>query len=231
VYNRPQLSSGQDKRDLGRYSIPQAAGFIGMPSRTMRSWFRGNHRLFEPAYRHGDAVLLSFNDVTEAYIIQVLRSHYDYSPVRLRSVVRGLRESSKLERPLAQREFYAIPEFQSLVDKRTVKGQQINIDLAHHGNLVFEEFVNALGKRVQRDGRGRAYRLLPWHDAASDDSPVSMAPNVMSGELVVTGTRIPAVAVMAEYKSGHSLEDIADLYSLSLDLVRKVLIHFERKLS
>lgn len=196
----------------------------------MRRWFLSDRRLFRPSYRHGSSVLLSFNDVTEAYIIEVLRTHYEYSPTRLRSVVEGLRRSSKLERPLAQREFYAIPEFQSLVDKRTSKGRKINIDLAHHGNLVFDEFVTALGKRIQRDGRGRAFRLLPWHKAESDETPVSMDTDVMSGELVVTGTRIPAIAVMAEYHAGHKVEDIADLYSLSVDLVRKVIIHFERKL-
>ncbi len=224
---RPNLEPRQDKRDLGRYSIPQAASFIGMPSRTMRNWFLGKSRIFEPSYHRGGSVLLSFNDVTEAYIIEVLRSHYGFSPVRLRHVVDDLRNNSATSRPLAKRELIAIPEFQSLVDKRTHKGKQINIDVARGGNLVFHEFVNALGRRVQRDSRGRASRLLPWRDAVSEDAPLSIDPNVMSGELVVSGTRIPAMSIRAEFKAGHALKEIAELYSLSIDTVRKVISHFE----
>jgi uncharacterized protein (DUF433 family) len=226
---RPELAAGQDKRDVGRYSIPEAAGYLAMPERTMRRWFLGERRLFNPSYRRGDDVLLSFNDVTEAYIIEVLRNHWDFKPAKLRTIVEALRVKSKLDKPLAQREFYAIPEFQSFVDRRVVKGQQANIDLAHHGNLVFDEFVAALGKRVQRDGRGRACRLYPWKESSSEESPLSMDPDVLSGELVVSGTRIPARMLYAKKLSGKTAEEIAGSYHLETDLVRKVLIYFERE--
>jgi uncharacterized protein (DUF433 family) len=229
VPRRPQLKEGQDKRDLGRYSIPEAAGFLAMPERTMRRWFLGDRRLFKPSYRRGDSVLLSFNDVTEAYIIEVLRSHYDFKPRKIRSIVEALRVKSKLDKPLAQREFYAIPEFQNFVDRRTIKGQRTNIDLAHHGNLVFDEFVAALGKRVQRDHRGRACRLYPWRESESDEAPLSMDPDVLSGELVVSGTRIPATMLYEKKLSGRTADEIARSYHLEPELIRKVLTHFERQ--
>lgn len=225
------VESTKDPRNLGRYSIPEAAKFIGVPPRTMRRWFLGNRRLFKPSYRRRTDVLLSFNDVTEAYIIDTLRSHYDYSPMRLRTVVEGLRKSSKLERPLAQREFYAIPQFQSLVDRRTQRGQQINIDYAHHGNLVFDPFVTALGKRITRDSKGRAVRIFPWADAESQDVPVSIDPDVLAGELVVSGTRIPVKMLYAKMLGGKTAEQIAHSYHLDVDLIRKALNHFERKKS
>ena len=229
VSYRPQLAAGQDRRDLGRYSIPEAAGFLAVPQRTMRRWFLGEHRLFKPSYRRGGNVLLSFNDVTEAYIVEVLRTHYCFSPIKLRRIVEALRVTSKLDKPLAQREFYAIPEFQNFVDRRTVKGQRANIDLAHHGNLVFDEFVAALGKRVQRDGRGRACRLYPWKESTSDEAPLSMDPEVLSGELVVSGTRIPAVMLYETMLSGKTADEIARSYHLEPDLIRKVLNYFERE--
>jgi uncharacterized protein (DUF433 family) len=200
-----------------------------MPERTMRSWFLGEKRLFKPSYRHHGDVLLSFNDVTEAYIIRVLRDHYDFKPMKLRKIVRALRVRSKLDKPLAQREFYAIPEFQSFVDKRMVKGQTAHIDLAHDGNLVFNEFVAALGKRVQRDGKGRACRLYPWKESGSDESPLSMDPDVLSGELVVSGTRIPAAMLYEKKLAGKTAEEIARSYHLGLDLITKVLNYFERE--
>jgi uncharacterized protein (DUF433 family) len=229
VSPRPHLAVGQDKRDLARYSIPEAAGYLSMPERTMRSWFLGEKRLFKPSYRQGSDVLLSFNDITEAYVIRVLRDHYDFKPTKLRKIVQALRVKSNLDKPLAQREFYAIPEFQSFIDRRTVKGQKTNIDLAHDGNLVFDEFVSALGKRVQRDGRGRACRLYPWKESSSDESPLSMDPDVLSGVLVVSGTRIPATMLYQKKLSGKTAEEIARSYHLEPDLIRKVLNYFERE--
>jgi uncharacterized protein (DUF433 family) len=202
-----------------------------MPQRTMRSWFLGKRPIFKPSYHRGDSVLLSFNDVTEAYIVEVLRSHYDFHPTRLRAALKELRKRTRLERPLIQRELYAIPEFQSLVAIFPVKGKKSRecVDLAHNQNLVFEDFVSSLGKRIQRDRRGRACRLYPWREASSDDAPVSIDPNVVSGDLVVTGTRIPAHVIVASSNAGKSAEDIARSYDLSTDLIEKVLLHFERK--
>jgi uncharacterized protein (DUF433 family) len=230
VPSSTHLRVTKDKRDLGRYSIPEAAGFIGMPERTMRRWFLGSKRLFRPSYQHQKNVLLSFNDVTEAYIVDVLRSHYEYSPRRLRVVVEGLRVSSKLDRPLAQREFYAIPEFQSLVDRRVHKGTTVNIDYAHHGNLVFDPFVISLGKRIQRDSKGRAQRIFPWRHVDSEDVPLSIDPDVLSGDLVVSGTRIPATMIYAKKLEGKTAEEIAHSYHLEPELIAKVINHFEREL-
>jgi uncharacterized protein (DUF433 family) len=226
---RPNLAVGQDKRDLARYTIPQAAGYIGVPPRTMRSWFLGQRRILRPTYRHGSEVFLSFNDVTEAYIIEVLRNHYDFNPTRIREGLLRLRKKTRLERPLAQRELYAIAEFQNLVDARTYKGKREYVDLAHNENLVFEDFVRDLGKRIQRDRRGKACRLYPWNGINKDDSPLSIDPEVLSGELVVSGTRIPATMLYASKLEGKTAEEIARSYHLEPELIRKVLNHFERE--
>jgi uncharacterized protein (DUF433 family) len=50
----------------------------------------------------------------------------------------------------------------------------------------------------------------------------------MSGELVVAGTRIPALAILAERDAGHTIDDIAKLYSLTPSLVEKVILHLEK---
>ena len=226
---RPELAPGQDKRDLGRYSIPEASAYLSVPPRTMRSWFLGERKIFTPAYRNGSTVYLSFNDVTEAYVIEVLRNHFEYNPVRIRAALKALRKKTKLEKPLAQRELYAIPEFQNLVDVQRYRGGADYVDLAHNENFVFEEFVTSLGKRIQRDRRGRATRIYPWKDADSDDSPLSMDPDVLSGDLVISGTRIPAELIWGRHMSGRTVTDIAELYKLSTDLVRKVLSYFERQ--
>lgn len=196
----------------------------------MRSWFLGSRSIFTPAYRNGSTVLLSFNDVTEAYVIEVLRSHYEYNPARIREALAALRKKTRLQKPLAQRELYAIPEFQSLVDVRRLRGRTEYVDIAKNENLVFEGFVTSLGRRIQRDGRGRVTTLYPWKDADSEDSPLSMDPNVMSGELVVSGTRIPASLIVSRVASGKSIEEIAGMYRLNIDLIQRVLSYLEPRL-
>lgn len=161
--------------------------------------------------------------------MDVLRSTYEFHPIRIREALHQLRKKTRLDKPLAQRELYAIPEFQNLIDARQYKGKREYVDLAHNQNLVFETFVTSLGKRIERDGRGRALRIFPWKDAESEESPVSIDPDVVAGELVVTGTRIPAQVIWGRYISGRSVESIAQLYGLSTDLVEKVLFHFERQ--
>jgi uncharacterized protein (DUF433 family) len=214
---------------LGRYSIPEASAFIGVPSRTMRSWFLGQRRIFTPSFRKGDSVLLSFYDVTEAYVIEMLRSHWDFNPRRLRKSLARLRKNSRFDRPLLRQELSVIPEFQNLVASIPEKGVRVHVDVAHDGNLVLPEFVKSMGMRITRDSKGKPVRIYPWKESGSEDAPVSMDTEVMSGELVVAGTRIPAKRIVAKSASGKSADEIADSYRLDRDLIRKVLLHFERE--
>ena len=137
-----------------------------------------------------------------------------------------LRKSSGRGRPLL-RQLGVIKEFQALVVPSRQKGRVIHTDIAGDENLVFEDFVKTLAVRIKRDARGKPVQLYPGDSTIEDSLPVSMDPDVMSGELVVTGTRIPASRIMANYLAGKSAEQIADSYRLSRDLVWKVVRHFE----
>ena len=46
--------------------------------------------------------------------------------------------------------------------------------------------------------------------ARDDDPVVSRDPNVMHGELVFTGTRVPAKTLVDYIKAGHTLDDFLD---------------------
>jgi uncharacterized protein (DUF433 family) len=227
---KPQLASGQDRRDIPRYSIPEAAAFIAVPQRTMRSWFRGDHRLFTPTYERGSSIFLSFYDVTEAYVIESLRTHWDFDPRKLRKTVARLREKSRYQRPLLH-VLSVIPEFQSLIASVSERGRLIHLDVHHDENLVFDDFVKTMAVRITRDSKGKPVRIFPGLDDDAKNKPVSMDPDVLSGQLVVTGTRIPAAMIMAKHLAGKSAEEIASSYRLDSDLIRKVLQHFEREKS
>jgi uncharacterized protein (DUF433 family) len=52
-----------------------------------------------------------------------------------------------------------------------------------------------------------------------------MNPAIMSGRLVVVGTRIPVNTLLGYRYAGKSVEQIANDYSLDPEVVEKALIH------
>jgi uncharacterized protein (DUF433 family) len=160
-------------------------------------------------------------------MVHVLRKQYGYKAARIKTALEELRKKHGQDKPLAQRDIRVVKEFMALVERKIQKGKTVDVDHAHHGNLFISEFVDALSERIHRDGHGHVCRLFPWRNVDSTEKPVSINPDVMSGELVVTGTRIPALAILAERDAGHSIPEIATLYSLDQSLVEKVILHFE----
>jgi uncharacterized protein (DUF433 family) len=55
-----------------------------------------------------------------------------------------------------------------------------------------------------------------------------MDPDVMSGRLVVTGTRVPVQILLGKQLSGKSFEQIALAYRISAETVEKALRHIDR---
>ena len=89
--------------------------------------------------------------------------------------------------------------------------------------------MDTWGKRIVEDNQGKAEQIYPWAQANVDDlsRPVSINANVLSGRLVVTGTRVPVETLAGYFTSGKTIEQIAELYRLDVDTVRKALQHLE----
>lgn len=62
----------------------------------------------------------------------------------------------------------------------------------------------------------------------AESRPVSINPDVMSGSLVVSGTRIPVSILMGMKLSGKADSQIADRYRLTAEEVEQALIHLEK---
>jgi uncharacterized protein (DUF433 family) len=90
------------------------------------------------------------------------------------------------------------------------------------GQQLVKEVVDLFGERIVA---GRF--IFPWRYAATDHQsrPVSMNSEIMSGRLVVAGTRIPVTVLSEEKRSGSSSAEIARDYGLEREIVEKALIH------
>jgi len=230
---KPSRQPGQDVRDVPTYTIPEAAASLAIPRRTMNNWFGGQCPVLKPTKKYGEIALLSFNDISEAYVLEILRTVYGFPLQSLRQVVENAKRETKLKRPLIDGDLTVV--FSNLVFEKPARGKQPRrfIDLAHYRNLVFPELVDILGKRVLRDRKNSPYRLYPWRLLRTEDDsqPITIDPKIMSGRAVITGTRVPVSALVGLAHSGKTAEQIATSYNLNQEVVRKAIQHIERPLS
>jgi uncharacterized protein (DUF433 family) len=194
----------------------------------MRQWFRGDSKIFTPAGDYRSYSLLSFKDLAEAYMVHLLRGVHNLSMTSIRHAIAALRKESKSRNPLMNLDIKLFRKH-LILDRppRGNRGREI-IDLSTSRQLALETVIDLFGKRVLQDAQGQPLTIYPWRLFVQDHEsrPLSIDPNVMSGNLVVFGTRIPASVIVG--MSFHaSAEDIAKDYRLHPDAVTKVLRHFE----
>ena len=232
VMNRkPVRKPGEDLRDLPTYTIPETATLLAASPRTVQSWYGEDSRILTASGNVGDIQLLSFRDLTETYILQILRSHYDLSMQSLRRIMENAKKETGKNRPLLEADLKIL--FGKLILTKPRRGQRPRhmVDLGSPGRqLAIPELVDLIGTRISKDPKGAPAAIYPWRLLTTEDQsrPVSMDPEVLSGRLVVTGTRIPVRALLGMRLSKVPEEEIARIYDLSLDVVKRALLHIER---
>jgi uncharacterized protein (DUF433 family) len=229
---KPSRASRQDLRDLPTYSIPEAATFLAIPPRTLNGWFSGAGRLFSPAGDYKTCSLLSFKDVAEAYMLYVLRHYHHFSAQSIKRSLDNLRKETKSHHPLFTQDIKVFAS--SLMFEKRSRGKEDRqvVDLSKSRQLAFGEVVDVFSKRILQDEQGQPLRVFPWRyfSEDKDSHPVSIDPEVLSGKLVVTGTRIPVSVLLGMKISNNTPEQIAKNYDLDIEIVNKALRHIEKPL-
>jgi uncharacterized protein (DUF433 family) len=222
--NKPNRKPGQDLRTVATFTIPEAAGMLAIPPRTMFSWYEGDNPILHPSERVGQTHLLSYRDLEEAYRVYLLRERFSFSLQFLRKSMTNARRMFGSQHPLSRAD--AVKEcLNDLVyDKPARSGQPRTVTSLgqNPGQQLVQEVVDLFGARIIA-----GEFIFPWRYAATDSEsrPVSMNPKIMSGRLVVAGTRIPVVVLSEEKRSGSTTAEIARDFGLDQELVEKALIH------
>jgi uncharacterized protein (DUF433 family) len=232
LLNKPMRKRRQDARMVPTYTIPEAAAMLAINRWTLADWYEGPKPLLKPSGTYldnGNIKLLSFRDLEEVYKVHLLRTRHGKSMQYLQDALPDARKITRSEHPLLD---YEIIVFKQLGLDMPPKGKQPRkmIPLGRgQMSLYIPDVIETWGHRIVQDSSGRGEQIFPWRDAYRDEvsRPVSINANVLSGRLVVTGTRIPVGVLRAYHESGRSIEKIAELYSLDVETVRKALHHFE----
>jgi uncharacterized protein (DUF433 family) len=223
--NKPTRAKGQDIRTVPTYSIPEAAAFLAINTRTLFSWYEGEEPVLKASGMVGSFHLLSYRDLEEAYRVYLLRERHQFSLQFLRRSMQNARRMFRSKHPL-QRADAVLECLKDLVYDKPARGENPRTitSLGHKpGQQFVREVVDLYAERIV-DGEF----IYPWRYAATDreSKPVSMNPRIMSGRLVIRGTRIPVNAIWEQKRAGFSVKEIAKDYSLAPELVEKALVHF-----
>jgi uncharacterized protein (DUF433 family) len=233
--HKPVRQPDQELNALPTYTIPEAAQALAIPIRTLFAWYRGDNPVLKPSGQYGDIALLSFWDLEEAYKVHMLRSEvrkYRLSLQYLREAMTEARERSGSAHPFIDHEREIALFFEKrknrLIWSYPGKGRRRRRSLALASPELagyIPEVVKAWGERI-KSGK----QIFPWRYFATDKTtrPVSLDPEVMSGRLVVIGTRIPVEVLWRRKQSGEKSERIAKDYGISEALVQNALSHIEK---
>ena len=154
----------------------------------------------------------------------LLRGRFDFSLQFLRKSMLNARNMFRSHHPLQRAD--AVKEcLKDLVYDKPARGSNPRTVTSlgqHPGQQIVKEVADLFAERIEANRF-----IFPWRFAATDHSsrPVSMNPNIMSGRLVVRGTRIPVCALLESKRSGANIQEIARDYDLDSDIVEKALIH------
>ena len=222
--NKPSRRPGQDLRTVPTYTIPEAAEFLAIRPRTMFSWYEGNEPILKASAVCGSTHLLSYRDIEEAYRVYLLRERFQFSLQFLKRSMRNARKMFRSQHPLQRAD--AVKEcLQDLVYDKPARGNNPRTITSlgqKPGQQSIKEVVDMFAERIEP-----GEFIYPWRFASTDHQsrPVSMNPNIMSGRLVVVGTRIPVNTLLGSKRAGETIQQIANDYNLDPDVVEKALIH------
>ncbi|MGA8012761.1 MAG: DUF433 domain-containing protein [Candidatus Acidiferrales bacterium] len=216
----------QDVRDYPIYTIPEAAAYLGMPQRTFYNWL-SDHPLWAPAGKGTKVQLLSFRDLAQAHFIEFIRKHAGISMQKAKEILHNAQLETNSRYPLLDRNIKVL--FKHILLDKPARGRVARhvVDLSQHRQFVMQHVVDLFATRVKRDRRGELEQLYPWrlYKVGDEAKPVTLDPDVMSGRLVITGTRIPARLLWARRKSGEKISAIAHDYDIGEEIVVQALRH------
>ena len=226
--NKPSRAPKQPLELLPTYTIPEAATFLAMSMLTLFEWYAGENPILKPSGFLGRVALLSFRDLEEVYKIHLLRAKYRQSLQYLRKAMQDAREITGSSHPLLDHEIDVMDRLALIIPGRGRRKRRA-VTLGDDSRPdYFPEVVKTWGVRISVDRN----ELFPWRYASDDDqsTPVSMNPEIMSGRLVLSGTRIPVNMIWGRRLEGEKPEAIAEDYRIDVHQVRQALAHIDKAL-
>ncbi|MEO8275882.1 MAG: DUF433 domain-containing protein [Thermoanaerobaculia bacterium] len=226
----------RDAREAPRYSVPEAAHYLDIPSATLSSWVLGRSyvvsagkRNFEPLIRRPDEkdARLSFWNLIEAHALRALRSKHDVPMRHVRTALAYAGKEYGIERLLLSDDLRAMPGelFLQRLDKL--------VNIGRSGQEALKELLETFLQRIDRDLQGIPLRLFPFtrplEQVTLHDVPrvVLIDPKLGSGRPVLMRKAIRTATIADRFGAGESVSALAADYDLGIADIEEA-IRYER---
>ncbi|MBK9522886.1 MAG: DUF433 domain-containing protein [Rhodocyclaceae bacterium] len=198
-----------DPREAPNYTIPEAAGFLGMRTATLRYWVTGRANLpgvIIAADQKNSR--LSFFNLVEAHVLGSLRRDHRITFPRIRRAIDFTAKRMGVKRPLLQQTFET--------DGMDIFVRELErlINASRDGQLAIREVIGLYLRRVDRDPAGVPIKLHPVIS-----SQVVIDPQISFGRPTLLGTGVPIEEISDRFRAGDAAQDIAEDYGLQVEQV------------
>jgi len=188
--------------ELPAYSLPEVASYARVPYTTLRYWAVNSGA--RPLIMLPDGgPSLSFVNLLECHILNVLRTQYQ---LRVANIRRALETLERLY-PLTKHPLIELGLHTDKVDLFDETGL-LNLSRGGQGALGF------LKNYMQRIEFGPIPKFYPFVVTDNSDEPkyISVTPMIAFGRSVIDGTGIATAVISARFKARESIADLAEEY-------------------
>jgi uncharacterized protein (DUF433 family) len=215
---------------MPRYSVSEAAVYIGLPDATLRAWFYGTTSGSRPYLKEFRAMLqpassdlLSFYDIASAHVLMALKKK-GVKPEVLRVVVQSLeREFPKERYPLLGKSFYFFGR--ELMLKKL--GERLS--LSRSRELGFKSIVDKFLSRLELDKEKMPLRFSPLKGRTEKGrSYIIIDPRFSAGRPIIKGRGIEAEIIAKRRHSGESIRVLAMDYRIPQRAVKEAVKYFPK---
>ena len=216
----------QDPRQLPAYAISEAAGYLRLPTSTLRSWVLGQRyfdtkrtaKLFRPVIDIADPKQkhLSFINLVEAFVLAGIRRDHEVPLPKVRKALDYVRHSFGTRRPLAEEQFETdgidlfVEKYGSLVG------------VSQEGQLQMRELIRDRLQRVRRDPRGLPQKIIlfPASGTGKSRADVVIDPRRSFGRPVLDGLGVRTIVLFERFMAGENVEVLARDYAVPAQAVQ-----------
>lgn len=212
------LYNGRDPRDLPMYNVGESAAFLGIPRSTLGTWIhgqrvRGRLKMERLLTADEETGLLTFNNLTEAYVLASLTRKFSLPMQRVRAALLSIGGA----RPLLTTVFRT--------DRRGIYVEKMGalVDASRGDQAAMREVVEDSLERVELDSKRLPSRLYPWRLAPDEPKVIALDPRRSFGKPTVVGTGVQMDVIVDRHQAGDSVKQLAADYGLTGEVVEDVL--------
>jgi uncharacterized protein (DUF433 family) len=216
----------QDLLDYPTYTITEASAYLAIPRRTLYRWV-SDDPFWRTAGIDEQNHLLSFRDVAQSYFIEFIRHYTHTSTKKAREILELAKRETGNAYPLLDKDIKIV--LSHVIYDRPARGRRRRqvVDLSQYPQYMISEVVDLFATRFNRNRKGEMVRIFPWrfYEPGDKSQPVTLDPDILSGRLVITGTRVPVRVVWERTQAGEKIPDLAEDYRLPEQSITDALRH------